>query len=315
MSTALVTGVAGQDGVLLARRLLAEGNQVVGTVRPGSPSAARMAPYLTGVTLQEHDLRDAEGFARLLAVYRPDEVYNLAGFSSVGRSWEQPALTAETNAGAVEMMLRAVAGAGGRVRFFQASSAEQLGAAAHSPYAAAKAAAHEVVTKARDAGLHASAGILFAHESPLRGEQFVTRKITRAVAAIARGRQQELRLGNLEVSRDWGSAAEYVEAMRLLLQQDEPGDLMIATGVTTSLRDLVSRAFAAAGLDADQHVVHDPGLVRPADAPVLVGDTSAAAERLGWRARTTVEEVVERMVRADLQRLDSGIDEAPSYLS
>lgn len=314
--TALVTGVAGQDGVLLARLLVAEGTGVVGTVRPGSPSNGRMAPYLGDVVLEEHDLRDGEGFRALLRRHRPDEVYNLAGVTSVRRSWDEPDLTASTNAAAVDGILAAVLAVSPDTRLFQAASAEQLGDAAHSPYAASKAAAQESVRRAREEhGLFACSAVLFGHESPIRPVTFVTRKISRAVAEIARGRRDSLTLGNTAVRRDWGHAAEFVEAMPLMLRGDHPRDLTLATGVVHALDDLVRAAFDAVGItDPARFLGFDPAEIRPADAAVLVGDVEPAAEALGWRARTTALDVMAEMVAADLRRLDSGVEEDPRYL-
>ncbi|WP_205474139.1 GDP-mannose 4,6-dehydratase [Nocardioides sp. SYSU D00038] len=318
MSTALVTGVAGQDGVYLAHRLLAMGTRVVGTTRPGSGSAAAMAPYLDGVLLEECDLRDAEGFAALLERHRPDRVFNLGGFTSVGASWDQPELVAEVNGAAVERMLAAVRDhrdrTGDDVRFLQAASAEEHGDA-RSPYAESKARAREAVRRARsEHGLFACAGVLHNHESPLRPARFVTRKITTAAAAIALGRQERLRLGTLEVARDWGAARDHVEALRLMLDLPEPRDLVVATGVTHTLRDLVEQAFAAAGVDdAWARVDHDPALVRPQDSAALAGDPGEAERLLGWRATTSFEDVVRTMVEVDLERLRTGVAERADY--
>lgn len=314
--SALVTGVAGQDGVHLARLLIAEGTRVVGTARPGSASAAAMAPYLEDVTVVEHDLRDAVGFEALLGTHRPDEVYNLAGVTSVRRSWDEPDLTAATNAAAVEALLATLLRTAPATRFFQAASAEQLGEASHSPYAASKAAAQESVRRYReDHGLHACSAVLFGHESPIRPLSFVTRKISRAVAEIARGRRDSLTLGNTAVRRDWGHAAEFVEAMPLMLRRDEPVDLTLATGRTHTLDELVSAAFAAAGIDdATPYLGFDPDQLRPADAAVLAGDTAPAREALGWSARTTALAVMAEMVAMDLHRLGTGVEEDPRYL-
>lgn len=316
--TALVTGVTGQDGVHLARLLLAEGLRVVGTVRPGTLAGDPLTVYLDGVTLVEHDVRDAVGFGRLLAEHEPAEVYNLASFSSVGASWGQPDLVTEVNAVAVEQMVAALlahgAATGAAPRFFQASSADET--VGLSPYARAKQRARLAVVGAREQhGLHACAALLHNHESPLRGRGFVTRKITRAAAEIRLGRIDQVRLGNLDVARDWGSAADYVRAMRLMLQRDEPVDLPLGTGVAHTLADLLATAFDAAGVDSpDRHVVQDPALVRPADADVLVADPQPAVEALGWRATTTFAEVVREMVDVDLRRVRSGIEESPDYL-
>ncbi|WP_164519683.1 GDP-mannose 4,6-dehydratase [Nocardioides ferulae] len=318
--TALVTGVAGQDGVLLARHLRGLGRRVVGTVRPGAGEFAAMRCYLDGVVGVDLDVRDTDGFAAVLADVRPDEVYNLAGFSSVGASWDQPDLVMEVNGAAVERMLSAIvahqAATGREVRFFQASSAEELGSAAGSPYARSKARARAAVVDARERhGLFACAATLFNHESPLRAPRFVTRKITRAAAEIALGRRSSLALGNLAVTRDWGAAREYVAAMAAMLALDEPADLTLATGVPHTLEDLLVCAFDAAGLgDPWSYVSQDPALVRPADSDVLVGDPEPAAEVLGWRATVSFQELVAEMVAVDLRRVESGVEEDAAYL-
>lgn len=317
--TALVTGVTGQDGAYLARSLVADGRRVVGVARPDAELAARRV-YLDGVEIAELDLRDAAALRDLVAEVEPDEVYNLAAFSSVGRSWDEPELTVAVNQTAVEVLVDALlatrARTGREVRLFQASSAEVGGGAASSPYARSKAAAEEAVRAAREAhGLHASIGRLYIHESPLRPAYFVSRKITRTVAEIALGKQDRLVLGTLDIVRDWGFAGEYVEAMRLMTGLDAPVDLPIGTGRAHTLRDLVSLAFEAAGLgDGSNHLEQDPALVRPADTPVLVADPEPAAAALGWRAETRADQLVAHMVRTDLERLRSGVEEHPSYL-
>lgn len=318
---ALVTGVAGQDGIYLARRLVSLGWRVVGTVRPGDPVAASMAVYLSDVEVVPHDLRDAAGFCALVARWRPSAVFNLAGFSSVGASWDHPALVDEVNGLAVERMLTALVEHRGRhgedVRFFQAGSAEETASGGSSPYAASKARARAAVTGARQAlGLHAVTATLHNHESPLRPERFVTRKICRAAAAIAAGRADSVTLGNLDVARDWGAASDYVDAMVAMLDLDVPQDLVVATGVTHTLRDLLGTAFEVAGLgDPTAYVVQDPALLRPTDAPTLVADISETRRVLGWEPATTFEQVVAHMVRVDLARLRSGVEESPTYLS
>lgn len=320
MARALVTGVAGQDGLYLARLLRARGSAVTGTVLPGTGGAARVATYVRGVEVVELDLRDSSALRDLVRRAAPDEVYNLAAVSSVGQSWEQPELTHAVNATAVEVLVAALvehrAVTGRDVRLFQASSAETGAAAAASPYARAKAVAEDVVRTARhERGLHASIGHLHIHESPLRAESFVARKITRGVAAIALGEQRELRLGRLDVVRDWGFAGDYVEAVRRLVSHDVPCDLPIGSGVPHTLRELVAAAFAAAGLgDPDRYVVADPALQRPADTPVLVADPEPAGRVLGWRATTTLEDLVAHMVRVDLERLRTGVADHRRYL-
>lgn len=319
MRTALVTGVAGQDGIYLARSLRADGVRVVGVASAATGAGDPRRCYLPGVEVHAMDLRDPAGLAALVADVRPDEVYNLAAVSSVGRSWSEPELTFAVNQHAVEVLVAALERLRSRtrrdVRLFQASSAEVDGDATASPYARSKAAAEDVVRTARDRGLAASIGRLHIHESPLRSQAFVSRKITRGAAAIALGHSDRLVLGNLDVVRDWGFAGEYVEAVRLMLAADEPADLPIGTGRPHRLLDLVERAFAAAGLGpASSYVVQDPDLVRPADTAVLVADPEPAAAAIGWRATTTMEQLVDAMVAVDLQRLRTGVAESEDYL-
>lgn len=334
--TALVTGVAGQDGVYLARHLLALGYRVVGTLRPGSRWApttlGRAYAYLDGVTLVDLDQRDHEGWAAVLEGLRPDEVYNLAGFTSVGASWGAAETVAESNAMAVLRMLEELIGFrdrhGWAPRFFQPSSSEMFGVTdqqpqtegtphhPRSPYAATKSFAHHLTVNYRESyGLFTATGTLYNHESPLRPEQFVTRKISRGVAEIALGRREQLVLGNLDVRRDWGFAGDYARAMHLVLQQDDPGDFIIATGVSRSLADVLALAFDAAGLgDPAPYVAQDPALMRPADVAQLVGDPTKAREVLGWTPEVAFEDVVAHMVRVDVERLHSGLEEDAAYL-
>lgn len=314
MTTHLITGVTGQDGVHLARLLLAEGGRVVGTHRPDSPEATAMAPYLRGVELVALDVRDHGGFADLAAAVAPDEVYNLAAFSSVGRSWEYPGEALEVNGEAPEAMLEALAARPG-VRFLQAASSEQTGDASGSPYARGKARAHAAVEAAREDGRFAAAAVLHIHESPIRRPHFVVRKITRGVAAIAQGRQDRLTLGSLAVRRDWGAAADHVRAMRLMLQAGEPADFEVCTGVVHSLRDVVEMAFTAAGIDDPwAHVEHDESLARPQDAAELVGDPEPLRKATGWEPTRTLADVIADMVAVDLRRLETGVEEHESYL-
>jgi GDPmannose 4,6-dehydratase len=331
-ATALVTGVGGQDGVHLARHLRAHGLRVVGTVEPGTLASVQTGVYLDGVELVEHDVRDTEAFQALLEQTLPAQVYNLAAFSSVGASFDHAELVEAVNTAAVEGMLRALVRhrelRGRTVRFFQASSSEMFAGspalpwredtprAPLSPYGASKCAAHELVGSYRDRhGLFACSGILFNHESPLRGTQFVTRKITRAAAEIALGRRTSLTLGNLDVRRDWGAAHDYVSAMASMLNHDEPADYVIATGESHSLGELLAVAFDAAGLgDPATYVVQDPGLMRPADVPETLGDATKARVQLGWEPTVGFEELVAHMVRVDIERLTTGVEESPSYL-
>ena len=334
--TALVTGVAGQDGVYLARHLRSLGYHVVGTLRPGSRWApltlGRAYAYLDGVQLVDLDQRDHEGWAAVLEGLRPDEVYNLAGFSSVGASWGHAEVVAETNGLAVLRMLEELVAFRNRhgwaPRFFQPSSSEMFGTSdqqpqtegtphhPRSPYATSKSFAHHLVVNYRESyGLFTATGTLYNHESPLRGEQFVTRKITLSVAEIALGRRDEVVLGNLDVRRDWGFAGDYAVAMHRMLQLDDPQDFIVATGTSRPLAEVVEVAFAAAGLGSGQgHLRQDPALMRPADVADLVGDPTKAREQLGWTPSVTFEQVIEHMVRVDITRLESGVEDAVSYL-
>ncbi len=324
----LVTGAAGQDGCYLARMLLAEGRRVVGTVQPGTAPS----PYLAGVEVVELDVTHTPALAALLERVRPAEVFHLAAFSSVGASWGAAPLVGEVNGSAVlrllEELLAFRARHGWAPRLFHASSAEVFGALddrprtetdAHhprSPYAAAKSYAHSLVVAYREAhDLFAVNGILYNHESPLRGRGFVTRKITRAAAEIALGRAEHVTLGNLAVSRDWGHAADHVRGMRLMLAADEPRDMVLATQVPHSLRDLLETAFDAAGLgDPDPYLVSDPALFRPVDGACPTGDATAARELLGWVPVRTFDDVVREMVAVDLRRVESGVEEDLAYL-
>lgn len=328
--TALVTGVAGQDGIYLARHLVALGYRVVGTTRPGANDVRRV--YLDGVDVVALDQRDRAGFGGLLESFRPHEVYNLAGFTSVGASWKHAETVAETNGLAVLRMLEELVAYadrhGAAPRFFQPSSSEMFGVSdqqpqtegtphhPRSPYAATKSFAHHLTVNYRESyGLFTATGTLYNHESPLRGSQFVTRKISRAVAEIALGRRDELTLGNLDVRRDWGFAADYARAMHLMLQLDAPQDFIIATGTSRQLGELLELAFAAVGIsDPTRHVRQDPALMRPADVVDLYGDPTKAREQLAWEPTLGFEEIIEHMVRTDMERLRSGIEESPAYL-
>ena len=330
---ALVTGVTGQDGVYLARLLRSMDYRVIGTVSPGSTDPIRLRPYLLGVEIVEADIRDGAAMQALLLASRPDEVYNLAALSSVGGSWSDAERVADVNGHAVSRLLESLlhyrTELGFAPRFFQASSSEIFGVSSmqpqdestpfdpRNPYGTAKRVAHDATVSYRDShGLFACNGILFNHESPLRPTSFVTRKITLAAAEIAAGRRGELDLGNLDVRRDWGAAADYVRAMWLMLQQPEPADYVIATGTVSSLRDFVEIAFAAAGIDdAWAHVRQDPALMRPADVPQTWGDPSRAEHELGWTATTSLPELIGQMVRADVERVRTGVAESPEFLA
>lgn len=320
MPIAFVTGVTGQDGTYLVEALLEDGYEVHGLVKPGDPSRA-VPP---AVIAHEGDLRDAALVAALVADVAPHEVYNLAGQTSVAASWDDPVGTALTTGATVAGIVDAcwqLHEAGRPVRFLQASSAEIFGVADEvpqrestrvapsSPYGAAKAFGHFITGSYRSRGLHASTCILYNHESALRPETFVTRKITGSVARISRGLQDVVRLGNLDVSRDWGWAPDYVRAMRLAVARDEADDYVIGTGQLHTVRDFVSAAFSAAGIDDwEPHVVIDPAFVRPVDPPRQLADSSHARDVLGWLPTKTFEELVAEMVAHDLALIDRSAD-------
>jgi len=318
--TALITGITGQDGSYLTEFLLSHDYEVHGLVRRSSTSGGERLRTLAGDSARLHlhlgDLGDASSLERVVREVEPDEVYNLGAQSHVHASFDVPAYTADCVAlGTVRLLeaVRALRDRTGRpVRFYQASSSEMFGAAAESPqdettpfrprspYGAAKAHAHWAAVNYREAyGLHTSCGILFNHESPRRGEGFVTRKVTRAVGRIRHGLQDELRLGNLDARRDWGFAGDYVEAMWRMLRHDTPGDWVVATGRAHSVRELVEVAFAAAGLDWREHVRMDPACLRPTDVEHLVGNAAKARRELDWRPRVSFADMIARMVAAD----------------
>jgi GDPmannose 4,6-dehydratase len=323
LPTALVTGITGQDGVYLTRLLLGHGYRVVGLVQPGSSSPGALASQLGPVELVAGDLRDVDSLATAVEAANPDEVYNLAGVSSVAQSWQHPELTAEVNALGVLRLVRALLDYGERTgqtpKLLQASSGEMFGSPEFSPqdettplrprnpYAVSKAFAHEIVSTYRSGhGMFASTVILYNHESPLRPATFVTRKITGTVAAISRGAADRLVLGSLDVRRDWGHAADYVRAMWLALQHDVPGDYIVATGTDHSVGEFVAEAFAVVDIkDWERFVVSDPALVRPTDAAALVGNPARAREVLGWEPAIGFEELVREMVQHDLEALSS----------
>ncbi len=331
--TALITGVSGQDGMFLARLLLSRDWKVVGTIRPGISSIARMAPYLEGVKLVEHDITDSLGFADLLSWHAPEAVFNLAAFSSVGRSWSDPELVMRTNGMAVVQMLDSILRYRDKnareIRFFQASTAEIFGSdvaghldedTAHrprTPYAIAKSAAHDAVISYREHyGMHASNGILFNHESPFRGQQFVAGKIARAAAEAASGNADaSVTLGDIDIERDWGSARDYVQCMAAAVEHPRSGDYVVATGTSHTLRDMLVAAFAAAGLDDPmKHVRLDPGMWSSTQADSLTGDPTRARSELNWKASVTFEEVIAEMVSVDMRRISTGVDESTDYL-
>ncbi len=320
MPTALVTGVTGQDGAYLSQHLLAKGYDVVGLMRRSASSDVigerlRWLGVLDHVQLVDGNLTDLSSLIRILQAHKPDEVYNLAAQSFVAASWQQPLLTGSVTALGAGNVLEAVRIVRPEARFYQASSSEMFGLIQEpmqsertpfyprSPYGVAKLYAHWMTVNYRESfGLHASSGILFNHESPLRGIEFVTRKVTDGVARIKLGLATELPLGNLDAKRDWGHARDYVRAMHLMLQQDQADDYVIATGVTTSIRDLCQAAFAHVGLNYEDHVRQDPRFMRPAEVDVLLGDAGKARQRLGWTPEVPLNEMVAEMVDADLAR-------------
>jgi GDPmannose 4,6-dehydratase len=317
---ALITGITGQDGSYLAEFLLDQGYEVHGMVRRASTEKFdRIEHVRDRVTLHQGDLLDHRSLVDALRASRPHEIYNLAAMSFVAVSWIQPTLTAEFTGVGVTRMLEAMREACPEARFYQASSSEMFGKVREvpqtertpfyprSPYGVAKVYGHHITVNYRESyGLHASSGILFNHESPRRGLEFVTRKITWHAAAIKLGLATELRLGNLEAERDWGFAGDYVRAMWLMLQQDEPDDYVIATGVTHSVRECVEVAFEHAGVAIDDHVVIDPSFLRPAEVEHLIGDASKARSALGWDPKVSFEQLIRMMVDSDLAALEFG---------
>jgi GDPmannose 4,6-dehydratase len=318
---ALITGITGQDGSYLAEFLLAKGYEVHGMVRRSSTETfQRLAGFRDDVVLHTGDLLDQRSLVDVLRESEPDEIYNLAAMSFVAASWSQPVLTAEFTAVGVTRILEAMREVVPEARFYQASSSEMFGQVLEvpqrettpfyprSPYGVAKCYGHFITVNYRESyGLFAASGILFNHESERRGLEFVTRKVTHGAAAIKLGLAEELALGNLDAERDWGYAKDYVEAMWLMLQHDEPEDFVIATGEVHSVRKLVEVAFAHVGLDAGERVRIDERYLRPAEVEHLVGDASKAREELGWQPRTSFEEMITGMVDADLELLGRGV--------
>jgi GDPmannose 4,6-dehydratase len=316
MPTALITGITGQDGSYLAELLLEKGYRVVGVVRRSSTTPyERIGHLVDRVELVSADLLDQTSLTDAVTEYMPDEIYNLAAQSFVQTSWTQPVLTGEFTALGVTRMLEAMKKAAPRARFYQASSSEMFGKVVESPqreatpfyprspYGVAKVYGHWITVNYRESfGLYAVSGILFNHESPRRGLEFVTRKVTDAVARIKLGTARELRLGNLDSRRDWGFAGDYVDAMWRMLQREQPDDYVIGTGHTCSVRDLCEAAFSYVGLDYREHVVQDPRFFRPAEVDLLVADPGKARTELGWEPRVSFEVLVEMMVDADLAR-------------
>ena len=320
MPQALVTGITGQDGLYLAEFLIGKGYEVFGMVRGQSnPKIPIVEQVVPSVQLVEGDLRDLSSLLGVLETAQPDEIYNLGAMSFVGLSFKQPELTGDITGMGVLRMLEAIRihtqGAMDRVRFYQASSSEMFGAAREtpqrettqfhprSPYGVAKVFGHYMTQNYRESyNAWACSGILFNHESPRRGFEFLTRKVTHAVARIALGRQKVLAVGNMDVSRDWGFAGDYVEAMWLMLQQDEPDDYVIATGKSHTVGDLLRVAFQHVGIDDwEPYIVQDPRFFRPADISVLIGDAGRAHTKLGWKPQVDFEQLIEMMVDADLK--------------
>jgi GDPmannose 4,6-dehydratase len=318
---ALITGITGQDGSYLAELLLEKGYEVHGMVRRASTETFQRLEHIRDrIVLHTGDLLDQRSLGDVLRASEPEEIYNLAAMSFVAASWSQPVLTAEFTGAGVTRMLEAMREVRAEAHFYQASSSEMFGKVRavpqnettpfypRSPYGVAKCYGHFITVNYRESyDLFACSGILFNHESERRGLEFVTRKVTHGAAAIRLGITDELALGNLDAERDWGYAKDYVEAMWLMLQQDEPEDYVIATGETHSVRELVEVAFAHVGLDPKDHVRIDPKFFRPAEVEHLVGDYSKAKERLGWEPRTSFDELVKLMVDSDLELLAKGV--------
>jgi GDPmannose 4,6-dehydratase len=318
---ALITGITGQDGSYLAEFLLEKGYEVHGMVRRSSTETfQRLQGCRDDISLHTGDLLDQRSLVDVMRACEPDEIYNLAAMSFVAASWNQPVLTAEFSGVGATRMLEAMREVAPDARFYQASSSEMFGQVLEvpqvettpfyprSPYGVAKVYGHFITVNYRESyDLFAASGILFNHESPRRGLEFVTRKVTHAAAAIKLGMQTELALGNLDAERDWGYAKDYVEAMWLMLQQDEPDDFVIATNETHSVRELVDIAFEQVGLDPADYVRIDPKYLRPAEVEHLIGNPAKAKEKLGWEPRTSFEELVALMVESDLELLASGV--------
>ena len=316
MKKALITGITGQDGSYLAELLLSQGYQVTGMVRRASTETFdRIAHFKDQIVLRQADLLDQFSLVKLLDDVQPDEIYNLAAMSFVPTSWSQPVLTGEFTALGVTKVLEAMRMVCPKAHFYQASSSEMFGKVIEtpqtektpfyprSPYGVAKVYGHFITVNYRESyNLFAASGILFNHESPRRGKEFVTRKITDAVARIKLGNQKELRMGNLDAKRDWGFAGDYVRAMWLMLQQDVADDFVVATGQTHSVREFLQIAFSHVGLNYEDYVVIDPEFIRPAEVELLLGNPAKAKTKLGWQPKVSFEQLVRMMVDADLDR-------------
>ena len=317
---ALITGITGQDGSYLAELLLSEGYDVYGVVRRASTENYERIEHLRGqITLLQADLLDQSSLVQAIRESNPTELYNLAAQSFVPTSWAQPVLTAEFTAIGVTKVLEAMRAVNPEIRFYQASSSEMYGKVLEvpqsedtpfyprSPYGVAKVYGHYITVNYRESyNLHASSGILFNHESPRRGLEFVTRKVTDGVSRIKLGLATELRMGNLDSQRDWGFAGDYVKAMWLMLQQDTPDDYVVATGETHTVKELVQLAFDRVGLDWEKYVVIDPRFIRPAEVDLLIGQPAKANKVLGWVPETSFQTLVNMMVDADMDRLSAG---------
>jgi GDPmannose 4,6-dehydratase len=322
MPKALITGITGQDGSYLAETLLDKGYEVIGMVRRTSViNLDRLRNIQNKITLVQGDLLDQVSMVSVLREFQPDEIYNLAAMSFVPTSWQQPVLTGQATGLGVTRLLDAIRTVNSDIRYYQASSSEMFGKVREvpqsentpfyprSPYGAAKVYGHWITVNYRESyNMHASSGILFNHGSPRRGIEFVERKISLGVAAIKLGHAKELRLGNLDARRDIGFAGDYVEAMWKMLQQEEPGDYVIATGETHSIRDICETAFAHVGLNYLDHVISDTRFYRPAEVDLLVGDASLANKVLKWKPRMTFQQLMQSMVDADIEKLESGVE-------
>lgn len=320
--TALITGITGQDGVYLAQLLLQQGYRVIGAERRASTRNRQRLDELgisQDIIFADFDLADQGNIIRALQQHEPDEVYNLAAQSFVALSFEQPIMTGDITGIGVSRLLESIRAVNPCIRFYQASTSEMFGKASavpqneetpfypRSPYGIAKLYGHWMTVNYRESyDMFTCSGILFNHESPLRGTEFVTRKITLAVARIRRGLQKELRLGNLDAKRDWGYAKDYVRGMHLMLQQDHPEDYVLATGETHTVEEFVAAAFKAADLNWREYVVIDPAFVRPAEVDLLLGDASKAKSKLGWEPEVKFDELVALMIEADLRRVSDG---------
>ena len=318
---AFITGITGQDGAYLAKLLVEKGYAVFGLLARRSTTTTWRLDFLgvtDQVTLIDGDLSDLASIMRAIQIAKPHEVYNLGAQSFVGSSWDQPLLTGNVTGLGVANVLESIRLIDPSIRFYQASTSEMFGLIQEtmqsektpfyprSPYGVAKLYGHWMTVNYRESfKLHASSGILFNHESPLRGIEFVTRKVTDGVARIKLGKQKTLKLGNIDAKRDWGFAGDYVEAMWLMLQQDQPDDYVVATGVTTTVREMCRIAFSHVGLNYEDHVEIDPKFYRPAEVEVLLGNPAKATRELGWTAKTTLTELITMMVDADLKRVSS----------